>query len=86
LGCPGNNACERTVKGIAVFLVKGGLAAGPGQVQSVPRRLLGRINKHGRLSFRLPDVPPGPHRLVARVHWGEGPELLVISGAFRVVS
>jgi hypothetical protein len=81
LGCRGNDACSRAVKGLRVFLAPGPPAL-RGRADGGGLRPAGRVTPQGTLAFRVPG-PPGTWHLLARPFRGAR-ELLPVSAAFTV--
>lgn len=82
LGCPGNDSCRATVQGVTVYLRRG-----PVRRTGARRRNLHRvatITTSGKVSFRVPRVPPGRYHLVAWVTIGDWDRWMPISGTFRI--
>ena len=83
LGCPGNPSCRAAVEGITVQMRR---AVRTWRSPNARTWRLGRVDRNGRVVFRVPRVAPGRYQLIAYQRIGANRRLLRVSGSFRVVA
>ena len=82
LGCPGNPSCRAAVEGITVQMRR---AVRTWRAPNARTWRVGRVDRNGRLAFRVPRVAAGRYQLIAYQRIGGNRRLLRVSGSFRVV-
>jgi hypothetical protein len=83
LGCRGNPSCRDAVEGITVQMRR---AVKTWRSPHARTWRLGRVDRNGRLVFRVPPVATGRYQLIAYQRIAGNRRLLRVSGSFRVVA
>lgn len=83
LGCRGNPSCRAAVEGITVQMRR---AVRTWRSPKARTWRLGRVDRNGRVVFRVPRVAAGRYQLTAYQRIGGHRRLLRVSGSFRVVA
>ena len=83
--CAGNATCERMIRGMRISITPAVRRVWGEGVEPRPRWSVGKLNRSGRLAFRVPHLRGGRYQLVAYATRGfETPQFVPASNPFTV--